>query len=150
MQIPLGKLPYIVRGCSASVILTGPGHVCCRWGALTMLESTVNRQTANNLAKLAAVLTEEAFASGQDLTSLSGDLNILKAAADLSRRVARRQEARAAQSDGSAPFCMGCQHRKDVAGRRPRSRVSAPACWKRDRHRGGAREPSRPPGLAPR
>lgn len=93
-----------------------PGLFYWRLGVKAVFDPTVFRQTANALGKVAAMLTEQTFDGAGDLTQLGKDLATLKQAAEICRRSARQQEARAAQQDDKTPLCLGCKHRTDSLG----------------------------------
>lgn len=81
-----------------------------------MIEPTALRETANGLVRAAGALTEQCFESAGDLANHQKELATLNAAVTICRRMARRIEAKRAQADDSAPFCLGCHQRKDKTG----------------------------------
>lgn len=80
------------------------------------MDADTLRQTANSLARAAGVITEEALQVDTDLKALGDELSVLKRAADICRRMARRKEAQRAMDDPRQPFCLACALRADVPG----------------------------------
>jgi hypothetical protein len=77
------------------------------------VDATELRKTANDVGRAAAHLTERSFADGRAFEALTADLSTLREAADICRRLARREEAQKATGDPKAPLCLGCKHRMD-------------------------------------